>query len=521
MGLYLGLDSSTQSLSALVIDSDAGQVVLQEAVNFGQDLPQYGSPQGFLPNPDPQLRHADPLLWVAALELLLSKIKAGGFDFAAVRGVSGSGQQHGSVYLNTHIADAPAWSTALPLVDQVRPLLSRPSAPIWLDSSTNGECKEIAAAVGGDAVVVSVTGSRAIERFSGPQIRKFWKTEPAAYEKTVEITLVSAFMASILTGTSAPIDFGDGAGMNLLDLQSGAWSPKLLAATAPDLAQKLQPAVPSATRVGELAAYFVQRFGFAPGTPVLAFTGDNPSSLVGMGATEPGTAVISLGTSDTVFAAMREPRTDPRGYGHVFGNPAGGFMCLISFANGSLAREEVARRVGLSWPEFEAAILQQTKAGNGKNSMLPYFFPEMTPKLLEPKLELEGSEAFCAFRDPPANARAIVEAQALSMQRHSDWIGEKPRSVRVTGGASKNRGILQVIADVFDARIETLSVSNSAALGAAVRAAQAGTGLPWAELYARFVVADASVRVESSPSSVLAYAEPRAKFAHKMQALGV
>ena len=521
MGLYLGLDSSTQSLSALVIDSDAGQVVLQEAVNFGQELPEYGSPQGFLPNPDRQLRHADPLLWVAALELLLSKIAKSGFDFASIRGVSGSGQQHGSVYLNTRIGHAPAWSTGAPLVDQVRPLLSRASAPIWLDSSTTAECTEIAAAVGGDPVVVSVTGSRAIERFTGPQIRKFWKTEPEAYAKTVEISLVSAFMASILTGASAPIDYGDGAGMNLLDLQSGAWSPVLLAATAPDLAQKLLPAVPSATRVGELAPYFVKRFGFGPGTPVWAFTGDNPSSLVGMGATEPGTAVISLGTSDTVFAAMREPRTDPRGYGHVFGNPAGGFMCLIGFANGSLAREEVARRVGLSWPAFEAAILQQTKAGNDGNSMLPYFFPEMTPKLLEPRVELEGTVAFRAFEDPPANARAIVEAQVLSMQRHSDWIGERPRSVRVTGGASKNRGILQVIADVFDARIETLSVSNSAALGAALRAAHAGAGLSWAELYARFVAADASVRVESSPNSVLAYAEPRSKFARKMQALGV
>src|SRR4051812_47095493 len=100
MGLYLGLDSSTQSLSAVVIDSDAAQVVLQEAVNFGQDLPEFGSPQGFLPNPDAKLRHANPLLWVAALELLFSKLKAKGFDFAAVRAVSGSGQQHGSVYLN-------------------------------------------------------------------------------------------------------------------------------------------------------------------------------------------------------------------------------------------------------------------------------------------------------------------------------------------------------------------------------------------------------------------------------------
>ncbi|HET7544298.1 MAG TPA: FGGY family carbohydrate kinase [Polyangiaceae bacterium] len=521
MGLYLGLDSSTQSLSAMLIDSDAGRVVLQEAVNFGHDLPEYGSPHGFLPNPDPKLVHANPLLWVAALDLLLSKIKNSGFDLGAVRGVSGSGQQHGSVYLNKRISDAPAWSPLAPLVDQIKPLLSRATAPIWMDSSTHAECAEIAAAVGGDATVVSVTGSRAIERFSGPQIRKFWKTEPEAYAKTAEITLVSAFMASILTGRSSPIDFGDGAGMNLLDLRSGAWSPALLEATAPELARRLLPAVPSETRVGELAPYFVQRYGFAPGTPVIAFTGDNPSSLVGMGATEPGCAVISLGTSDTVFAAMREPRTDPRGYGHVFGNPAGGFMCLICFANGSLAREEVAKRAGLSWPAFEAAILQQTKPGNGGSSMLPYFYPEITPKLLEPQLELEGSAAFREFREPAENARAIVEAQALSMQRHSDWIGERPRSLRVTGGASKNRGILQVLADVFDARIETLSVSNSAALGAALRAAHAGSNLSWAELYARFVVADSSVQIASSADAVRAYGEPRAKFARKMQALGV
>ena len=130
MGLYLGLDSSTQSLSALVIDAEAGQVVLQEAVNFGHDLPEYGSPQGFLPNPVAQLRHADPLLWVAALDRLLSKIAARGFDFSAVRGISGAGQQHGSVYLNTRIGDAPKWSSEQPLVDQVRPLLSRKTAPI-------------------------------------------------------------------------------------------------------------------------------------------------------------------------------------------------------------------------------------------------------------------------------------------------------------------------------------------------------------------------------------------------------
>jgi xylulokinase len=436
-----------------------------------------------------------------------------------VQGVSGAGQQHGSVYLKTRISDAPPWSAALPLVDQVRPLISRRTAPIWMDSSTSAECTEIAAAVGGDARVVKITGSRAIERFTGPQIRAFWKSDPEAYAATAEIALVSSFLASILIGASAPIDLGDGAGMNLLDLQSGTWSAELLEATAPGLAEKLRAPVPSATRIGEVAPYFVEKYGFASGTPVIAFTGDNPSSLVGMGATEPGTAVVSLGTSDTVFAAMREPRTDPRGYGHVFGNPAGGFMCLICFANGSLAREEVRAKVGLSWPEFERAILEQTEPGNTGNFMLPYFVPEMTPKVLTPRVELEGSETFEEFRDAPACARAVVETQVLSMQEHSAWIGETPATVRVTGGASQNRGILQVLADVFGAEICTLTVQNSAALGGALRAAQATLGLPWAELYARFVSPDAGSSVQPGANAKRAYGELRAQFARKMSQL--
>jgi xylulokinase len=516
MGIFLGLDSSTQSLSALAVDTESGQVVLDESVNFGQELPEYQSPTGFLSSPDSQLKHADPLLWVAAIDRLLDKVVATGFDLSQVRGISGAGQQHGSVYLKTRLSDAPRWTTSERLVDQVRPLLSRRTAPIWMDSSTSPECREIATALGGDANLVAITGSRAIERFTGPQIRKFWKTEPEAYANTAEISLVSSFMASLLVGASAPIDHGDGAGMNLMDLRSGAWSPALLAATAPGLASKLAGAVSSATRVGELDPYFVSKYGFAQGTPVIAFTGDNPSSLVGMGATEPGTAVISLGTSDTVFAAMREPRTDPQGFGHVFGNPAGGFMCLICFANGSLAREEVRMKVGLSWAEFERAILERTEPGNRGNLMLPYFAPEMTPKIEEPRVELEGSPEFCAFRDPAASARAVVEAQALSMQQHSAWIGERPRALRVTGGASRNRGILQVLADVFQAEIHTLKVQNSSALGGALRAAQAIEGLPWAELYARFVSPDAGTRVVAS-AEASAYDSLRAEFLRKLR----
>jgi xylulokinase len=519
MAQYLGLDSSTQSLSALLIDTDAGKVVLDRSVNFGERLPQYKSPKGFLANQDASIKHSDPLMWVEALELVLQDLRAAGVDLGKIRGISGAGQQHGSVYLSKSLDEVGDWSPSASLAEQVRPLLSRATSPIWMDSSTSVECAEIARTVGGDERVADVTGSRATLRFTGPQIRRFYKTSPDAWRRTAEIHLVSSFMASLLVSKSASIDLGDGAGMNLLDLVKNDWSDALLDATAPGLRAKLKPPVASTTVVGEIAGYFVKKYGFAPGTKVIAFTGDNPSSLIGMGASKPGTAVISLGTSDTVFTAMAAKRTDPRGYGSVFGNPAGGFMSLACFSNGSLAREEIARRFGLSWSDFAAAIVEQTKAGNDGNMLLPYFVPEITPRVLKASPRWFGSKAFVAGQDGAAAARAVVEAQALSMRLHSDWIGESMTTVLVTGGASRNRGLLRVLADVFQATIMPLSVSNSSALGGALRAAQGVEGCEWQDLYAQFAPPDRAMAVAPDASARPIYQQLGAGFEKRIKEL--
>ncbi len=517
MAYFLGLDSSTQSLSAMVIDTASGQVVLDESVNFGSELPRYNSPQGVLPNPDPKVRHSDPLMWVEALDLVLGRAKARGFDWSKVEGISGAGQQHGSVFLNRPLGDASSWNPNQNLVEQVRPLLSFPTSPMWMDSSTGEQCLEIAKAVGGADRVLQISGSRPIERFTGPQIRKIFQTSPQSYEQTREIHLVSSFMASLLAGTSAPIDLGDGAGMNLLELSSGRWHSGLLDATAPSLAQKLRTPAPSGTQVGTIAPYFVERYGFQPGVPVSAFSGDNPSSLVGMGAIQPGTRLVSLGTSDTVFAAMDQPRTDPRGYGHVFGNPAGGFMSLICFTNGSLARENVARRVGLDWTAFSRAITEETRPGNDGDFMLPFFSPETAPRLAEPGVECFGSASFRDWKEPARAARAVVEAQAVSMRRYSDWIGHAPAMLLLTGGASRNPGIQRIVADVFQTPVSILSVANASALGGALRAAKAAGSLSWAELFEAFVALDPKVRVEPNPSARAAYDALGTAFEEKVE----
>jgi xylulokinase len=515
MSIYLGLDSSTQSLSALAIDTDSGQVVVDESVNFAADLPDYPSDSGVLPHSDPLVKHSDPLMWVAALDLLLTRCRENGVDWSRISGIAGSGQQHGSVYLKRPLNSADLSADA-DLASQIAPLLSRTTSPIWMDSSTSAECAEMADAVGGDARVVSITGSQAIERFTGSQIRKFSKSEPEAYADTGRIHLVSSFVASILCGGDAGIDPGDGAGMNLMDLAATDWSEEMLAATASGLADKLPPVVAADASVGTVADYFVERYGFAAGTPVIAFSGDNPCSLVGMGAYEPGTAVISLGTSDTYFAAMRDACTDSRGYGHAFGNPAGGYMSLICFKNGSLAREAVADRFGMSWDDFSGA-LRQTEAGNDGNSMLPYFVPEITPLVLQEGARMSGSPSYCDWQDSAAAVRAVVEAQAMSMRLHSDWIGKRPSRILVTGGASQNAEIVQVIADVFGASLGRLAVANSAALGAALRAG-AALGEDLDSLRDVFAAPDPGFAIEPNAAATAVYDAGMADFESRVAA---
>ena len=50
MSWALGIDSSTQSCSAIIIDVDQGKVIAESSVNFGEQLPEYNSPSGFIPN---------------------------------------------------------------------------------------------------------------------------------------------------------------------------------------------------------------------------------------------------------------------------------------------------------------------------------------------------------------------------------------------------------------------------------------------------------------------------------------
>jgi xylulokinase len=506
--LFLGLDSSTQGLTGLVIEIEGSRrrVAFTRSFPFDESFPHYGTTKGVLPHDGPRVATSSPLLWAEALDRFFGALRTeSALDLTRLRAVSGAAQQHGSVYCNATAAARLAalrWDT--PLVEQVGGLLSRQDAPIWMDSSTTAECTDITDAVGGPHALAGLTGSRAFERFTGPQIRKYATHDPRGYAATDRIHLVSSFLASLLIGGHAPVEPGDAAGMNLMDLARRRWADQAVRATAPGLAQKLPAIVEPWSVIGRLSGYWTGRYGLPP-AKVVAWTGDNPSSLIGAGVVTPARRVISLGTSDTVFGLIAEPRVDPSGSSHVFGAPTGAYMTLTCFQNGGLARERVRDACGLSWDGF-SRILRDTPPGNGGRLMLPWFDPEITPPVREPGVRRYGLDA----DDASGNVRGVIEAQMMALALHSAWTETRVEAIHATGGGAGNREILQVMADVHDADVYRLEVGESAALGAALRAyhgdaVDAGRAITWEEVVAGIAEPRPETVVRPDPRAVLVY----------------
>lgn len=483
--LFLGFDSSTQSLKATVLDANFN-IVATEIINFDSELPHYKTKDGVYRDSTITGRIVSPtLMWVEAFDLVLERLKKSNIDFGNVAAISGSGQQHGSVYWkNGSSAILSSLDPKKSLLDQFGDAFSTKESPIWMDSSTTEQCKALEEAVGGPLEMSKLTGSRAHERFTGPQIRRIFESQPDVYHNTERISLVSSFMASLLIGGYACIDHTDGAGMNLMDIKQRSWSKTILEATAPDLEEKLGKLAPAHAVAGHISPYYVERYNFNKNCLIIQWSGDNPNSLAGLTLNTPGDLAISLGTSDTVFGITTEHK--PSVEGHVFPNPVDtkGYMVMLCYKNGSLTREDVRNCFAdKSWEVFDK-FLQQTPPLNGGKLGFYYKEHEILPPLPVGfhRFVLEGfdgnsvdglKEQEVPEFDPSSEVRALVEGQLLSMRAHAERFGmpTPPTRMIATGGASTNQAILKAIASIFGSNVYVVQRPDSASLGAAVRAA--------------------------------------------------
>ncbi|PSN58396.1 Xylulose kinase [Blattella germanica] len=430
---YLGFDFSTQQLKAVVLNNDL-QIIKEAIVQFDSDLPEFRTSSGATVHKDGHTVTAPVLMWVKALDLLLDRLKIAGVDLYSVAALSGTAQQHGSVYWASGAREKlRSLQPDRFLHDQLRNAFSLTDSPIWRDSSTTQYCQELENAVGGARKLAEITGSKAYERFTGSQIAKVYQTKRAAYNNTERISLVSSFACSLFLGDYASIDYADGSGMNLMDIHTKDWSPELLKAVAPDVEAKLGNLVASYTNLGPISKYFVERFGFDPDCRVIAFTGMQLKE---------GDIAVSLGTSDTLFLNLSHPKILLEG--HILCSPLekSAFMALLCFKNGSLTRERI-----------------RDSCAEG----LYFDAQEIIPFVKGDYRVNKANVGISKFNGKEIEVRAVIEGQFVAKRAHAEDLGfstSKDTRIIATGGASNNLSILQVLSDVFNAPIYTPMVKR-------------------------------------------------------------
>ena len=93
--LYLSFDLSTQTLKAMVMRDDL-KIIHENVVSFDKDLSEFQTNGGAHQN---DLEATSPVqMWVKAVDVILNRLMEGNVEMSRIKGISGTGQQHGSVY---------------------------------------------------------------------------------------------------------------------------------------------------------------------------------------------------------------------------------------------------------------------------------------------------------------------------------------------------------------------------------------------------------------------------------------
>ena len=91
MSKYLGIDSSTQSMTGLIIDTANERIAVEDSVVFDAHFQStYSIENGVLELGKAQV-HGVPLMWAEALDLLLSILRDKGVELGQISAIAGSG----------------------------------------------------------------------------------------------------------------------------------------------------------------------------------------------------------------------------------------------------------------------------------------------------------------------------------------------------------------------------------------------------------------------------------------------
>ena len=405
--MIVGLDVGTTAVKAVAISS-TGEVLHRAEREYPLSTPQ------------PGWSEQDPEDWVRASEAALADLGA------EPTALGFSGQMHGLVCLGADNA-------------VLRPAI------LWNDGRTASECAEIEERIGLDRLI-ELTGNRALTGFTAPKLLWLRRHEPEVYARIASILLPKDYVRLRLRGERA-IDAADASGTLLFDVANRRWSDAVCAAL--EIPMEWLPPAHESTEIGG--------------------AGDQQAAGVGVGAVEPGTLSVVLGTSGVVFTTLPGYAADPQARAHTFCHAVPGrweAMGVMLSAAGSLRWLRDA--VGGSYSELVGEAERWEPGAEGL-VFLPYLAGERTPHA-----DPDARAAFTGLsirHDRGALARAVLEGVAYGLRDSLELLrslGVEPRVGRVSGGGARSDLWLRILASVLRLPLERMENEDGSAFGAAL-----------------------------------------------------
>jgi xylulokinase len=421
--LVLGIDSSTQSSKAVLVDADEGVVV--DATTA----------------PHPPGTEVDPRAWLAAADAVSAPL------LGRAAAVAVGGQQHGMVALDGG-------------GEPVRPAL------LWNDTRSAGAVEALIAEHGGPQACAEAVGSVLVASFTVTKLRWLRDHEPEQAARVERVLLPHDYVSAHLAepGTAPFTDRGDASGTGYYSAREERWRPDLLEAALGRAA-----ALPDVVAPGASA-------GRARGGQVLgAGTGDNMAAALGMDLA-PGDVLVSIGTSGVASTVTRTPVVDGSGTVTCFGDATGGYLPMVTTMNAARILDLQAALLGVDHEELATLALSAPPGANGL-TLLPYYGGERTPNRPGATGTWTGLRPTTTRADL---ARAAYESLLCSLADAVDLLSvqvpEEGGRVLLVGGAARSAAVRALAPAILGRPVVVPPPGEYVALGAARLAAWALAG---------------------------------------------
>lgn len=318
--------------------------------------------------------------------------------------------------------------------------------------------------------LVRPTGCPISEIF--PLYKILWLQQELAGRAAYRFVSIKDYVIYRLTGRLIT-DWSIASSTGLLDIAKKEWHAQLLAFAGLESSRHL-PELASPRHVIRDWASQVGDLGIAAGTPVVLGGGDGPLASLGIGAVQPGSVAINVGTSAAFRMTVDTPALDSAGKLWTFvaderlwvtgGITAGGLV--YDWLIRTWFAHDAARPAGEIHQHVDA-LVESTRPGAEGLLFIPYLAGQQSPDW---GAHQRGGFTGIGVEHGTAHfARAVLEGLAFSLYRIARATGpafeQRPARIYMSGGLTHSDVWLQLAADVFGCEVLALENTEGSAKG--------------------------------------------------------